>query len=264
MSKIIIRRVFSGSNQLGNLAAVEVCESKQLFDDTLLLQQRAKTNRQPISAFIIADNSHSLRSYSIRWFSPTSEVALCGHGALAAADLILSSINTDKTNTQCLFSNKNITVQQLGHRKYILHLPPIELLPCTLSSGISGLFNVTALNAMQTETDSGYLIVSVKNKATVGTFDFDERKYSGLTRRALIVSCKSEDKPDLIYFRYFAPQYGEREDSATGSAAPVLAEFWKLSFDKLCHCEQLSPTGGYYQLKRSEESIQVVSTVCDA
>lgn len=264
MSKKIIRRVFSGKNQLGNLAVVEVCESKKLFNDTLFLQHRAKINRQPISAFIITDNSNSLISYSIRWFSPTTEVTLCGHGALAAADLILSAINTDKTNTQCLFSNKDITVQQLEHRKYILYLPPVELLPTTLSSAISGLFNVEALNVMQTKTDSGYLIVSVKNEATVRHFDFDEQKYSDLTQRALIVSCKSEDNPDLIYFRYFAPQYGDKEDSATGSAAPILAEFWKLLYDRPFHCKQLSWTGGYYQLVRCEKNIQVVSILCDA
>jgi PhzF family phenazine biosynthesis protein len=264
MPKTLIRRVFSGENQMGNLAVVEVCESRQVFNDTLLLQQRAKTHQQPISVFIIADNSNSLLSYSIRWFSPTTEVTLCGHGTLAAADLILSSINTDKTHTKCLFSNKDITVKQLEHRKYILYLPPIKLLPTTLPSAIAVLFNAEALNVMQTKTDIGYLIVSVKNQTAVRNFDFDERKYSDLTQRALIVSCKSKDSSDLIYFRYFAPQYGEKEDSATGSAAPVLAEFWRLSFDKPYRCKQLSLTGGYYQLIRGEKKIQVVSFICDA
>jgi PhzF family phenazine biosynthesis protein len=264
MSKKIIRRIFSSKNQLGNLAIVEVCESKQLFNDTLLLQQRAKINQQPISVFIIADNSNNLLSYSIRWFSPVTEVSLCGHGALAAADLILSSINTDKTITQCRFSNKDITVQQLEQRKYILYLSPIELLATTLSPAISSLFNVAVLYVMQTKTDSGYLIVSVKNKAALKHFDFDERKYSDLTQRALIVSCKSENSSDLIYFRYFAPQYGEKEDCATGSAAPLLAEFWELLFDKPYHCKQLSSTGGYYRLVRGEKEIQVISIICDA
>jgi predicted PhzF superfamily epimerase YddE/YHI9 len=201
MSKKIIRRVFNGKNQLGNLAIVEVCESKQLFNDTLLLQQRAEINRQPVSVFIIADNSNNLLSYSIRWFSPTAEVTLCGHGALAAADLILSSINTDKAHTKCLFSNKDITVQQLEHRKYILYLPHIKLLPTTLPSAIAALFNAKALNVMQTKTDIGYLIVSVKDSIAVRNFNFNERKYGDLTQRALIVSCKSEDSSDLICFR---------------------------------------------------------------
>lgn len=72
---------FIGQNLLGNPAAVFV--SSNLMD-TKTCQSIAAENQLPVTAFIcLLDDK-----FFIRWFTPLSELPLCGHGTLAASYVI--------------------------------------------------------------------------------------------------------------------------------------------------------------------------------
>ncbi|QFU23052.1 PhzF family phenazine biosynthesis protein [Shewanella eurypsychrophilus] len=261
MSSKVIRRVFSSKSKLGNLAVVEVCKSKVVFKNTQQLQQKAFKNSLAISAFIFLENFTPFPCYRIRWFSPVSEVIMCGHGALAAADVVISLLHANGKHKQCLFSNKGITVSLSMLGQYILHLPIVELVHIPLSQNILYLFKVDVLSAMQTDKDNGYIVIELADVTGVEAFDFDEKSFSEITQRALIVTCRCEDYSETIFFRYFAPQHGEKEDNATGSAAPVLAEFWQLLIGVRYCFIQLSASGGYYQVEREIDEVRVISDV---
>ena len=72
---------FVGPNLLGNPAAV--CLSQDL-KDTATCQAIAAENQLPVTAFICEAGD----KFSIRWFTPLSELPLCGHGTLAASHVI--------------------------------------------------------------------------------------------------------------------------------------------------------------------------------
>jgi predicted PhzF superfamily epimerase YddE/YHI9 len=61
---------------------------------------------------------------------------------------------------------------------------------------------------------------------------------------------------DAIQLRYFAPQYGVPEDTATGSALRVLAEYWSPRFTRLT-AEQCSPAGGLLLAQWTPDHIDV-------
>ncbi|GIU50155.1 PhzF family phenazine biosynthesis protein [Shewanella sp. KT0246] len=274
-----IRQVFSGDTQAGNPAAVEICSSRVVFENESLMQKRAAENRLPISAFIFKESIHTELGYHIRWFSPETEVILCGHGTLAAADVIISELNTDINLSQCSFLNKHITVKSSPNSSYTLELAPVELIASRLSSDLAEVIanhicldamtkyevvvdNLTLLDkAKQTTSFNGYLIVPLASKEAVVNFDFDEKKFSELTQQALIVTYQAANKNEM-FFRYFSPQYGAKEDSATGSAAPVIAEFWQFEYGVKYTCVQLSLFGGIYQVIRNTNKISVIAKVC--
>ncbi|WP_153913371.1 PhzF family phenazine biosynthesis protein [Shewanella sp. TC10] len=279
-----IRQVFTGDTQAGNPAAVEVCCSIVVFENESMMQKRAAENQLPISAFIFKDSNHTGLGYHIRWFSPETEVILCGHGALAAADVIVSELNTDINLSHCTFINKHIKVKSNSNSTYILELAAVELIAPSLSSDLVEVIdnhicldetkkfeavvdevvvnNAAQLDkAKQTANLNGYLIVPLASKEAVVNFDFDEKKFSELTQQALIVTYKAANKNE-IFFRYFSPQYGAKEDSATGSAAPVIAEFWQCEYGVNYICEQLSLSGGIYQVIRNTNKINVIAKVC--
>ena len=67
----------------GNPAAVCILDT---WLDTTLMQQIAAENNLSETAFAVAKNN----AYEIRWFTPMSEVDLCGHATLAAAHVLFN------------------------------------------------------------------------------------------------------------------------------------------------------------------------------
>lgn len=65
----------------GNPAAV--CPLTEWLSDDQL-QAIAQENNLSETAFIVSDE----KEYHIRWFTPNTEVALCGHATLASAHVI--------------------------------------------------------------------------------------------------------------------------------------------------------------------------------
>ena len=64
--------------------------------DRQQLQQIAAENNQPVTAFVaLSDRSagfHNYDTYGLSWFSPTTELPLCGHGTLAAAAVLFQGV----------------------------------------------------------------------------------------------------------------------------------------------------------------------------
>ncbi|MCM3791464.1 PhzF family phenazine biosynthesis isomerase [Domibacillus indicus] len=63
----------------GNPAAVCILQEEK---DDKWLQQAAKETNLPVTAFVHKTQSSS---YMLWWFTPTTEIPICGHGTLASA-----------------------------------------------------------------------------------------------------------------------------------------------------------------------------------
>ena len=73
----------------GNPAAVVLLPS---FPDESLMQAVAAENMLPETAFLVPENS----DYRLRWFTPATEVPLCGHATLASAAVVMERLETDR------------------------------------------------------------------------------------------------------------------------------------------------------------------------
>ncbi len=78
--EILIYHIDAFASKLfeGNPAAV--CPLDEWIDDNIM-QSIASENNLSETAFFVAKGN----GYHIRWFTPTSEVDLCGHATLASA-----------------------------------------------------------------------------------------------------------------------------------------------------------------------------------
>ena len=96
---------FSNNIFGGNPAAVIFTN---LSDDDLMQNIAAENNLSETAFINISENKNT-----IRWFSPTKEVDLCGHATLASAFVYFNYINTEKdtiefkSNGGMLIVNKN-------------------------------------------------------------------------------------------------------------------------------------------------------------
>ena len=113
----------------GNPAAVCLYET-WLPDD--LMQTIAAENNLSETAFVVPEGD----DWGLRWFTPTTEVDLCGHATLAAAAVILEDVDPEASNVLFLTPSGPLGVGRDDGR-YALDFPSIPPLPL---DGDPGLF----------------------------------------------------------------------------------------------------------------------------
>ncbi len=120
--------------------------------------------------------------------------------------------------------------------------------------------NLNILRENKTNNDDGYLIIELSSAREVAEFTLTTSIIDAIAERALIVTAVAKNKHFDVAFRYFAPFYGQLEDSATGSAASVLSPFWEaLSQTGQLRCYQASRSGGFFIIKTNTDSTHSTS-----
>ncbi|MEN6670136.1 PhzF family phenazine biosynthesis protein [Psychrobacter sp. B38] len=224
----------------GNAAAVIITDD-WLTED--LMQSIAFENNLSETAFIVADDEGL---YHIRWFSPFTEIAFCGHATLASAFVLFKKNPTVET---IQFSAKAVgvlTITQTDTGKIQMDFPNrmperIDNIPEALSAGLSIAPTAVYCN------EQAYFVV-YNSESDVLTVDRDNEKLKELAPRDVVVTCQPESKDYNQYdfiSRYFWPANGGDEDPVTGSVHTGLAPFWaqRLGKNELC-AYQASSRGG--------------------
>ncbi|KZN38199.1 PhzF family phenazine biosynthesis protein [Pseudoalteromonas luteoviolacea] len=255
---VFVRQVFCSGRYKGNTAHVKLCVNLAEFTNDVYLQSVAIRNGVAATVFIFVqpDGPHL-----IRWFSPHGEIQFCGHGTLAAADVLITFLNSSQETLNFQSVSHSICVKRTASSKYIMFLPQPELRISSLTHDMHNIFGQEVRNLKQTKSENGYFVAQLPNRDSLLKFDFAVDKYCQTTRRALVVTTRDDNHSNTLYFRYFAPQYGVKEDSATGSAAPLLAAFWQLPNNQVFNCFQLSSHGAFYQISRESNQVCVFASV---
>lgn len=197
----------------GNPAAVLLVD--RAFDDETMQAVAAETGL-PATAFILP-GENDIRP--IRWFAPSREIALCGHGALAAGHVVLAGSDSDKVRLRSA-SGELLTVRRLaGRAAYELGLPALVSAP----HAIDGL--AEALGREPVETlwrDGGYAVAVFADAADVIALDPDPSALRALGNWQ--VTATAPGIGEDVVSRIFSA--GGREDAATGSAHALLTPYW--------------------------------------
>ena len=216
----------------GNPAAVMPLE-RWLSDETL--QAIAMENNLSETAFTIPDASGEA-DYELRWFTPTTEVVLCGHATLASGHVLTGERERVRFRTR---KAGLLEVAREGDG-YAMSLPSWKAEPKPLPA------IVAALGARAVETlwhPQRYALVLVESEEEVLALapDFRALKEQG---DVLTIVTSPGSKTDMTS-RVFATGAGIDEDPVTGSAHCVLVPYWveRLGRDRLT-AWQASARGG--------------------
>lgn len=208
---------FAGAAFEGNPAAVMPLGS--WLDDTIL-QAIAAENNLSETAFIVASQD-GMADFELRWFTPTSEVVMCGHATLASGHFVLSS---DPARDRVRFATRKaglLDVTRSGDG-YELALPTWTPSPKPLPEVLAALGLDDAVETLWHE--HRYALIVLENEAQVRAVDPDFRRLAAYGDWLTIVSAPGTETD--IVSRAFAPGGGIDEDPVTGSAHAVMVPYW--------------------------------------
>ncbi len=224
---------FSEKLFTGNPAAVVILESS-LKDS--VMQSIASENNLSETAFVSIYQS----PIYIRWFTPSTEVDLCGHATLASAR-ILFEYHPELAGEEIIFDSKSGILKVTKNEDNLcLNFPedqPVEVNSDPIFREILG---IQPLKLLKGKDD--YLAI-FENQKQIEQIQPNFSLLSKLDSRGLVISAPG-DQIDFVS-RCFYPEAGIEEDPVTGSAHTMLTPYWamKLNKDKL-EANQLSKRGG--------------------
>lgn len=217
----------------GNPAAVCILTGP-VSEETM--QNIAMENNLSETAFIIRGKDEWL----IRWFTPETEVDLCGHATLAAGFVILFIIEPQSEVAH--FRSRVMGELTVRKRGALLELdfPADTLTRCELPQNIGESLGVMPAECHKGRSD--YLLL-YDSEETIRQMKPDFRKLAQCQARGIIVTAPGSDC-DFVS-RFFAPGAGIDEDPVTGSAHTTLTPFWAARLEKKSmRARQLSARGG--------------------
>ena len=215
----------------GNPAAV--CPLDEWLPDETM-QSIAEENNLSETAFFVPKDD----GFHIRWFTPASEVDLCGHATLGSA-YVLFNILGYKNEAIQFDSKSGILVVTKQDDWLTLDFPKQPPVYCETPKEIVEAFNKEPIECMMSED----IIAVFENEIDIESANPNFEQLKKLDSRGVIITAKSM-RYDFVA-RFFAPKYGIPEDPVTGSAYTQLAPDWasKLGKQKF-KAKQLSSRGG--------------------
>jgi PhzF family phenazine biosynthesis protein len=203
----------------GNPAGVCLLES---WLPQEVLQSIASEHNLSETAFVV--KNHDV--FQIKWFTPKTEVDLCGHATLGAAHVLFKIYNFGSKPIQFQSKSGELTVSQASDGKITLNFPVIPYMPMEKSAELS-----EALGKEPLELYTSSKVVAVyKTEKDIQKLNPDFEKLKRLDIRGVVATAPGSDCDYVL--RFFAPKVGINEDPVTGSAQSVIIPYWSKRLGK--------------------------------
>ena len=210
----------------GNPAAVCLLDS---WPEDKQLQSIAAENNLSETAFLV----RNMDGFDIRWFTPITEIALCGHATLASA-FVLATIRmwtTESINFRTRKSGQLVVTKQ--DHQFELDFPARPAIAHCSPTGLNDALRITPekVYVFVPPGDRPVVMAVLANEKAVKDVQPDFNALAQVDCRGTIITAKG-DSSDFVS-RYFAPRVGVSEDPVTGSAHCVLIPYWAHVFEKM-------------------------------
>lgn len=247
MTAFKIYQVDAFTNEVfrGNPAAV--CPLREWLPDALM-QKIAAENNLSETAFFVPDKG----AFHIRWFTPTTEVELCGHATLASAHVLFE--HEGYSQSEIVFNSLSGPLKVFKKGKQIVMDFPVAK---TASSDFPELLK-EALGTTPVEyyRSGSFGMAVCRNEQEVETLKPDFSAMKNMEEAALIVTAQGSEC-DFVS-RVFAPNMGIDEDPVTGSAHTRLIPFWAERLEKQqMNAHQISERKGLLQCEFLGERVLI-------
>lgn len=198
----------------GNPAAVMPLKS---FLRDSLLQEIAAQNNLSETAFLVPASG----DYRLRWFTPNTEVPLCGHATLASAAVVMERLEPGRELVVFHSASGPLTVNRTV-TGYVMDFPARPSQLVSTPPGLPAALGADPIEVFGNEFN--YLAV-LESEQEVRKLTPDMTLLARIDRPGVIVTAAGEGSHDFVS-RYFAPAKGIPEDPVTGAAHCMLSPYW--------------------------------------
>ncbi|MFP4487957.1 MAG: PhzF family phenazine biosynthesis protein [Bacteroidales bacterium] len=168
--------------------------------------------------------------FRIRYYTPVSEVDLCGHATLSASHILYQTGMVKAGDTIELHSKAGILNIRKDDSGIIMDLPAYSLKKIDIPPSFKENTGLDALELYRSDYDWRLVLVQSEEEVVGADPDPSAIRKAGLGE--LIVTAISSDKDYDFVVRCFVPELGIGEDPVTGSAHCALAPFWNMKTGK--------------------------------
>ena len=221
--KIFVASAFSKGNAGGNKAGV--C----LLGEGLTNNQKMKISKELGYAETVFISASKLKNttFKLEYFTPSEEVALCGHATIGAFTVMREKLPLDKNSYMIETKEANLQIQ-FEDNKILMKQNKPKFSKIMQKDDVKKCFDIDAVNMelpiQIVSTGLWDIMLPVKDIETLNAMkpNFDEisnvsRKFETVGIHAFVID------NDKIICRNFAPLYDVPEESATGTSNCALA-----------------------------------------
>jgi PhzF family phenazine biosynthesis protein len=238
----------------GNPAAVVRLDVEQGDE---WMQAVAAEMRHSETAFLRARGDGD---FDLRWFTPETEVDLCGHATLASAHALWDWGTLD-VSAPARFNTKSGLLSATRDDDLIdLDFPAVRV---SATEPPTGLFDALGLNGgddvVRVSAGEFYLVVEVSDPSIVRGLQPNFAALLDVKTRATLVTARGDDGYDIVS-RVFGPRVGIPEDPVTGSAHCALAPYWEPRLGPELRAYQASARGGTMRTRLDGDRVHLAGT----
>ena len=243
-ARLAVVDAFAESVFRGNPAAVCFLD---VAADRGWMQALAAELNLPMTGFVLsrADGEHDLR-----WFTPTTEVAICGHATLAAAHVM---------GGEARFHTRSgvLVAHRTTDGRVELDFPAIPVEIGSVPDGLLHALGVTDDDVLRSWAGGEWRLIELTSPGLVRELAPERDGLLVLGEIVVVVFAAPGEREGVdSVCRVFEPASGIDEDPVTGSAhcalAPLLAErTGRTNFT----CEQASSRGGFVETQLVEDRV---------
>ena len=213
---ICVVDAFAAEKFRGNPAAVCLLPAPA---DPVWMQQVAAEMNLSETAFV----APRADGWGLRWFTPTVEVALCGHATLASAHALWGSGRLAEGLPARFHTMESGELVCTRRDRWIeMDFPSCPATPADLPAGLDEALGTVPVHVGRSRYD---YLCELPDEAAVRALRPDLAALARLPARGVIVTARGGGEHDFVS-RFFAPSVGVPEDPVTGSAHCTLAPWW--------------------------------------
>jgi PhzF family phenazine biosynthesis protein len=241
---------FTNRRFAGNPAAVMPMSS---FPADAVLQSIAAENNLAETAFLVFQGG----DYHLRWFTPTTEVPLCGHATLASAAVIMERLEPQRRQVVFQSASGPLTVNRTD-AGYVMDFPARASEPVPTPPELTEALGVAPI---EVRTNTRDYLALMENADVLRALTPDMAAIARIERSGVIVTAPGDAGFDFVS-RYFAPAIGVPEDPVTGAVHCMLAPYWAKRLNKTeFRAFQASRRGGEITCRLVGDRVQLQGTV---
>jgi PhzF family phenazine biosynthesis protein len=163
--------------------------------------------------------------FRLRWFTPTTEVDLCGHATLASGHCLLE----DGVTSPIRFATRSgvLTVTRQPDGSLAMDFPAAPAVQVDAVAEVAGALGTRVKWTGRSRGGVDFLVALLDDEVTVRELRPDLARVAGVDASGVIVTAAADLGREYAFVsRVFAPRAGIPEDPVTGSSHAVLGPFW--------------------------------------